>query len=172
MIKIDRPNIEDAPRWCPYYFNLIAEDNLMEALLNNKKNTIDLISSIPFSREDFAYAENKWSVKMIFIHLIDTERFYSYRAFSSSRQVDIELEFVQDVYAKNCNAANRTLRDIAEEFLALRDHTISLFSNMTTEMLDFKGFPNKVIYTARSLGWMVAGHNIHHCKIIKEKYLF
>jgi len=171
MIKITRPYLEDAPPWCPYFFRLIPEDHLMEALQNNRKNALELFNSIPVSREDYTYAENKWTVKMILLHLIDTERFYQYKAFCSSRHVDINLEFEQDEYVKYSNAANRTLLDIEEEFSAVRDSTISLFRKMTTEMLDFKGFPNRITYTARSLGWMIAGHNIHHCNIIKMKYL-
>lgn len=170
MLKINRPNLEDAPPWCPYFFDLVKEDNLIEALQNNQRTHINIINSIPFAKEDFAYAENKWSVKTIFIHLIDTERFYYYRAFCSSRQVDVDLEFDREMYAKNSNAANRTLQDIAEEFLLVRASTISLFGNMTNKMLDFKGFPNKMVYTARSLGWMIVGHNIHHYNVLKEKY--
>jgi hypothetical protein len=104
--------------------------------------------------------------------LIDTERFYAYKALCASREVDIDLEFstYNDIYARNSNAKNRTLIDIAEEFTTLRESTISQFSNMTEDMLDFRGFPNKMIYTARSLGWMTVGHNSHHCRIIKEKY--
>lgn len=170
---INRPKNEDAPPWCPYFFNLVAEDNLIGAFLNNKKFTLDLISSIPISKENFKYDETKWSMKEVFIHMNDTERFYTYRAFCSSRQMDIDLEFDpnQDIYARNSNATNRTLKDIAEEFSAVREAAITLFSNMTNEMLDYKGFPNKMVYTARSLGWMTVGHNIHHCNIIKEKYL-
>jgi hypothetical protein len=78
---------------------------------------------------------------------------------------------VGGLYAGHFNAANRNLKDIGEELLTIRDATISLFSSMTNEMLDFKGFPNKVPYTARSLGWMTVGHNIHHCRMIREKYL-
>jgi hypothetical protein len=56
--------------------------------------------------------------------------------------------------------------------MTIRDATISLFSSMTPAMLDFKDFPDKkIIYSARSLGWMVVGHTRHHCNFIREKYL-
>jgi len=76
-----------------------------------------------------------------------------------------------DSYTKDFNAANRRLQDIGEEFVTVRDATISLFRSMTNEMLDFKDFPKKPVYTARSLGWFTVGHNLHHCKLVKEKYL-
>jgi len=74
-------------------------------------------------------------------------------------------------YVKDFNAVNRTLTDIADELLSVRNATISLFSTMTEEMLDFKDLPGKEVYSARSLGWFAAGHNIHHCNLIREKYL-
>lgn len=173
MKIISRPYNEDAPPWCPYFFSLVQEDDLLSAFQANKKYLLDLIKTVPAAKEDFRYDENKWTVKELFIHLNDTERFYTYRAMCSSRQVDIDLEFSdkRDIYAKNSNASNRTMKDIAEEFSTVRDATITLFSNMTDEMLDFKGFPNKMVYTARSLGWMTVGHVIHHCNILKERYL-
>ena len=170
---ITRPYNEDAPPWCPYFFELVKEGNLIEAFQNNKQKVLGLIGSIPFAKEEFKYDPDKWSIKDVFIHMNDTERFYSYRAFCSSRKMDIDLEFDpnQDIYARNSNAVDRTLEDIAEEFAAVREASISLFTTMNDDMLDFKGFPNKMVYTARSLGWMTVGHNIHHCNIIEEKYL-
>ena len=170
-MKIGKPNKEDAPPWCPYYFNLVTEDNLTEALQHNRKDTFDFIRSVPSSKENFSYSENKWTPKEVFIHIIDFERFYAYKALCSARHVDTDLSFDQKLFAKNCNASNRTLKDIAEEFSFTRDSTINLFSTMTLAMLDFKGFQNKQVFTARSLGWMMAGHATHHCNMILEKYL-
>lgn len=172
MIKIDRPNINDAPDWYKHFFSLAAGNDLMEALQNNKQHTLDLINSIPFSAGDFKYAANKWTIKQVFIHLCDEERYYAYKAFCYSRQTDVNLEIpMGESYTKDFNAGNRTLKDIGDEFITVRDATISLFSTMTTDMLDFKNFPGKQVYTARSLGWFTVGHNLHHCNIIKEKYV-
>jgi len=174
MLKIGRPNVDDAPDWYPYFFNLAPGDDLIAALQQNKQQMLDLISSIPVSKEDFRYAEDKWTVKQVFIHVADDERYYAYKAFCYSRQIDVDLEVMPagDIYPNDFHAANRTLADIRDELITIRDATISLFSSMTPAMLDFKDFPDKkVIYTARSLGWMAVGHNQHHCNFIREKYL-
>jgi hypothetical protein len=72
----------------------------------------------------------------------------------------------------SANAANRTLKDIGDELITIPDATISLLSSMTAPMPDFKAFPNQTVYyTARSLGCTTVGHNIHHCRLLKEKYL-
>lgn len=172
MIKINRPKLEDAPSWYPYFFNLATGDDLISALQKNKENILELINSIPAEREEFRYAEDKWTIRQVFIHLADDERYYAYKAFSYSRQSDVFLEVPRGhVYNKDFNATGRTLKDICEELVSIRDATITLFSHMTNEMLDFK-FPNQTEnYTARSLGWMTVGHAVHHCNLLREKYL-
>jgi hypothetical protein len=42
---------------------------------------------------------------------------------------------------------------------------------MTDEMLEFKGKANNLEMTARAIGFMIVGHNIHHMNILKERYL-
>ena len=173
MSKIGRPNIQDAPSWYPYYFNLAEGDDLIKGLRNNQQQMLAFIRSIPASKENFRYAGDKWTLKQVFIHIADDERYYAYKSFCYSRQINVNLEVPPDghIYAKHFNAENRTLNDIAEELYAIREATISLFSNMTTAMLDFKDFPAKDVYSARSLGWMVVGHSIHHCRFVRENYL-
>ena len=173
MKKIGRPYHEHAPHWCPYFFNLVKEDDLLEALQNNNDFVINFFGSISPALIDHAYAPGKWTIREVCIHLVDVERFFAYRALCASRRVDVNLEFdgYQDQFASNCNAINRSLIDIVEEFETVREGTILLFESMTDEMLDFADFPGKHPYSARSLGWMAVGHNIHHCQMVQEKYL-
>jgi hypothetical protein len=172
MRKIGRPNLNDAPSWYPYFFGLAAGDDLITTLENNKQEMITLIRTIPLHIENVSYDENKWTTKQVFIHLADEERYYAYKAFCYSRQTCVHLEIpMGEKYVKDFNAGNRTLADIGDELLTVREATISLFRTMTEEMLDFKDFPGEDVYSARSLGWFTAGHNIHHCNVVREKYL-
>jgi hypothetical protein len=172
MKKIGRPNIDDAPAWYGYFFDLAPGNDLLEALENSKQYTLELISTIPADKEDYAYADGKWTIKQAFIHLADEERYYAYKAFCYSRQTNVYLEIPMGTnYTKDFNADNRAFKDVADDYLAVRNATISLFKGMSNEMLDFKGFPVALNYTARSLGWFAVGHNLHHCKVIKERYL-
>lgn len=173
MIKIGRPNIEDAPAWYPYFFNLATDNDLITALQNNRQQMFDLIQAIPAGKQNYKYADDKWTVKQVFIHLADEERYYAYKAYCYSREVNVYLEVPQgDAYNTDFNAENRTLADVCEELMTVRDATISLFKPMSEEMLDCRG-PVDIspVYTARSLGWMTVGHNIHHCNLLKERYL-
>lgn len=169
---IPKPNYNDFPPYCRHYFDLVAEDDLMEALKNSRDHTLKFISEIPAAKENFSYAENKWTVKQVLSHIIDCERIYAYRALRFSRKDNTELPgFDEDLFAANANASGRNLQDLAEEYKSVRGSTIFLFEHMTEEMLGFKGMANKLWLTPCAIGFLAAGHNIHHCKIIKERYL-
>lgn len=160
------------PDYCRFYVNLAKENDLIESLKNSRDMTVKLLSSVPHSKEDFRYAPGKWTIKQLASHLADCERIYLYRALRFSRKDDTQLPgFEENDYALNANTENRTLKDFTEEFRIVRESGIILFEHMTEDMLDFTGVANNVFYSPRSLGWMAAGHNIHHCNILKDRYL-
>ncbi len=146
--------------------------NLIKCLEETKLATEALMNSIPTEKENFSYAEGKWSVKSLFLHCIEAERVFQYRAMRFSRFDATPLPgFDEDWYAEHHHASERTLADIQEEFSAVRLSGILLFKGMSAEMLDFVGTMNGFTCTARNLGWMIAGHTMHHCKVVKERYL-
>jgi len=173
MIFEGRPNPEHAPTYARYYFDRTAGDtNLLEALRKNKEVMASFIRSLPADKADFQYAEGKWTTKSVLAHINDTERIFQYRALRFSRFDEKPLPgFDEDDYARNANTDGRTYEDLAIEFEALRESTIQLFSHMTPAMLDFMGNCNHSILSARSAGWIIIGHAVHHIGIIKERYL-
>ena len=46
-----------------------------------------------------------------------------------------------------------------------------LFSSFTDEMLMAKGMASGSEFTVRALGYIIAGHEIHHLDILNEKYM-
>ncbi len=168
-----RPALEDSPVYYHYYFSIVKEEDLFKALNNLLSSTVSFIRSIPPEKENYKYADDKWTVKQVLSHIIDTERIFIYRALRFSRKDATALPgYDENTYAPNANCEHRTLAEMAYEFELVRRSTISLFQYMTDEMLDFKGTANKATVTPRSIGWMIAGHNVHHCRIIGERYLY
>jgi uncharacterized damage-inducible protein DinB len=169
---IAKPNYNDAPDYCAYYFDLVPEKGLIEALKRTAVETDVLFSAVPAEKESYKYADDKWTIKQLLRHIIDCERVYTYRAMRFSRLDDTELPgFDESNYAKRDNTEEVTVQQLIAEYKALRQATIHLFEGMNDAMLDFKGKANNRTSTARAWGWMAAGHNMHHCKILKEKYL-
>lgn len=167
---INKPKKDECPQYCQYFFDLVGDDLLME-LENSKETTLDFIKLIPKEKEDFVYEEGKWTMKEVLQHIIDCERVYTYRAFRFSRFDATELSgFDENLYISNTKNLEISIENIYKEFESVRNSTISLFRPMTNKMLDFKGLANQVTFTARSLGFMAVGHNLHHINFVKKNY--
>lgn len=173
MTFTGRPNPELAPAYAAYYFDLTVQyTDLLEALEENRLKFLKLIQEIPNSKADFQYADDKWSLKNVILHTIETERVFQYRALAISRNDQNELpSFDENAYADNNNVYSRSLADLAEEFDFVRKSTIALFRGMTEKMLDRTGTANGSPYSTRNLGWVIVGHTMHHTNIIVQRYL-
>ena len=170
---MNNPKIyQDAPEYSHYFFDLVPTDNLLEELKQSKDFTLAFLDSLPADKENFAYAPEKWTIKEVIRHIIDCERVYTYRALRFSRFDATELAgFDENAYMTPLKNLKYSLADLREEYTAVRNATLALYQNMTDEMLDFKGTANGVSFTARSLGFMAVGHNLHHVRFVQNNYL-
>ncbi len=169
---ITKPILTDAPKYFHHYINLVHEEDLMIALIKSEEATAAIINSIRKEQENFCYAEGKWSIKEVLQHITDSERIFAYRALRFSRRDATPLSgFDENHYVPNANTSERSIKNILDEYQAVRASSIALYQYMNDEMLDFKALANGVENSARAMGWMIAGHNIHHLNVIKERYL-
>lgn len=138
----------------------------------NLKETISFFKKIPANKELYAYAEQKWTIREILQHLIDTERIFCYRALRIARNDKTNLPgFDENDFARNSKANSRTLQDLTEEFKTVRHATLSLFRNFDAEDWTKTGMASNSEISLRAIGFIMAGHVIHHQRIIKERYL-
>jgi hypothetical protein len=79
--------------------------------------------------------------------------------------------YEEDDYAANDFTDLRSLADIITEFHQVRAATISLFDSFSKEALDYEGQGSNTIFTPRIIGWLLSGHAMHHCEVIKERYI-
>jgi hypothetical protein len=120
---------------------------------------------------NFRYAPGKWTIKEILGHVTDGERIFTYRALRIGRGDETPLaSFEQDDYVKNGGFASRTLADLAQEFDAVRGASISLFRSFDEAAWARRGVASQKPVTARALGFITAGHQIHHRMILEESY--
>jgi uncharacterized damage-inducible protein DinB len=172
-MKITSPNPNDAPWWSKHYFKFIeGENDMLESLEKQGEEFVSFLKSIPDEKWDNRYEEGKWSVKGVVSHIIDTERIFQYRALRTSREdVTNMAGFDENAYDVFANLENRSSKQIIAEFDCLRKSSMCLFEGMNLANLDFVGVANEQPTSARSLGWLMVGHAIHHQKVIEERYL-
>lgn len=166
-----KSDINPMPEFFDRYINLAEEEALISSLERNLKvlETLD-INSLK-SIGDKVYEPDKWTIKDIFQHLIDNERIQSYRALRIARKDTTILPgYDENLLASNTNTKNQSLEDLLNEFILVRKSSILLFKSFTNEMLLRKGFCFKVEISALALGFQLSGHQIHHLKVINDKY--
>jgi uncharacterized damage-inducible protein DinB len=173
MNRIDKPQPGEYAPYAIMYIGLLPDDGLvLRHLRDNFRTTRELVLSLPEETLLFRYAPGKWSIKEILVHLSDDERIYSYRALRFARNDVTELPgFEQDHYARSSGADGRDVRDILRELAAVREATISLFKSFDKEALLRSGVANGAVMSVRAAVYHLAGHELHHVNIIKERYL-
>lgn len=173
MRRIEKPGEDEYPPYAASYIGLLPDDGLiLKHLKENLKATSAFILSLPEERLGFRYAEGKWTIKEILLHVSDDERIYAYRALRFARHDLTELPgFKQDAFALHSNANSRDVKDILKEFATVRAATISLFKGLDDEALMRRGVADGKSATVRALLYHMAGHELRHLDIIKERYL-
>jgi DinB superfamily len=154
------------------YIDAVEIDNLNDAFVSSKTELESILNSISDEKAEFKYAENKWTVKQLLLHLIDCERIFSFRALAIARgEHQNILGYDENVYAENCGAEHRTLASIIDEYLIVRQSSILLFTNFNNNELLKIGLANNANVSVRALGFVILGHQKHHFKVLAEKYL-
>lgn len=154
------------------YIEQVWEDSALEALENSFNETISTFENLNETKGNHRYQEGKWTIKQLLQHIIDTERVFIYRALRLSRKDATPLPgFSEDDFAENDNTTHLTLSEIIEDYSLVRKGSISFFQKIDSSVLDFEGKASKLIFTPRIVCWITAGHNIHHLKVLKERYL-
>src|SRR6185295_18560052 len=173
MKKINKPIEGEYPPYAIVYISLLPDDDLvLQHLENHFKIVHSLVNSLSEKTLLSRYDINKWTLKELLVHMMDDERIYSYRALRFARNDKTILPgFEQDDYVANSNANERTVESILEEYESVRRSTITLFKNMSDETLLRTGIANNNKVSVRALVYHIAGNELHHLKIIREKYL-
>lgn len=173
MRVIPKPQPNEYDPYAIMYIKLLPDDGLiLDQLQKNGETARQFFLSIPSEKQEYRYAPGKWTIKEILLHMIDDERIYAYRALRFARADTTPLPgFDQDTYAVQSKANERTIESLVEEFLTVRKATVSLFANIPEEALMRGGTANNHFVTVRALLYHLAGHELHHRNVIKERYL-
>jgi hypothetical protein len=159
----------------PYYgryITLVERGDILRAMEQQLSETAALLSQLTEQQGAYRYAPDKWSVKEMLGHLIDTERILTYRALRIARGDKTPIEgFEQDDYVPYGRFDERTLATLVEEFASVRQSSLFLFKYLDTEAWMRRGIANRKEISVRALAYVIAGHELHHRRMIKDKYL-
>jgi len=166
-----RPGPDEYPAYAQGYVSLITGSNILETLRTQLQQFAALFSGRSERDGDFRYAPGKWTVKQVVGHVSDAERIFAYRALRIARGDQTPLSgFDQDDYVRAGDFNQRTLGDMVDEFADVRMASLALFTSLNEEAWLRSGVANNQPTTVRAIAFIVAGHELHHRRILKTKY--
>jgi len=170
-----RKHLPDPSEYAAYYgryIDLLEDRPIPEILEEQAKTTLAFLRSIPESSGTHRYEPGKWSIKDLIGHVNDAERVFSHRALRFARADTTALpSFEHDDYVRAARSETRSLRDLIDEFEAIRRSTVALFRSFGVEELARSGIAAENRVSVRALGGIIASHERHHVRILKERYL-
>jgi hypothetical protein len=170
-VTIARPEPGEYAPYYDRYISLIPGTDILGTLETQRRQMMLLLSGRDERDGDFRYAPDKWSAKEVLGHVCDTERIFAYRALRIARGDQTPMAgFEQDDYVSNGPFARAPLAEIIEDYIAVRRATLTLLRNLEEAAWVRRGVANKNEVSARALAYIIAGHEVHHRRILEEKY--
>jgi hypothetical protein len=170
-VALVRPEPGEYPPFYETYVSKVPGGDVMAQLESQRVQTAQLFAASTERDGNFRYAPDKWTVKEVVGHLSDSERIFAYRALRIARGDQTPLPgFEQNDYVKNGNFAEQSLADLVAEFGLVRASTTALFRSFNAEAWARRGTASNNPITVRALAFIIAGHELHHRDILKERY--
>jgi uncharacterized damage-inducible protein DinB len=154
------------------YIAKAPDKKVTTSIGSNTKAFKKFLKKIPAKKHHYAYAEGKWTIAELLLHMIDAERVFAYRALRLARLDATPMPgFDENQWAASANQTRRRWKNLEEEFFAVRQSTELLFEQLSEKELLFTGTASNHPVNALAMGYVIAGHVQHHMDIIKERYL-
>jgi|GEM_PF-158060 len=165
-----RPEDGEFASYAKADIDFVEGDDAIAALEESGHQVAELLESMPDER--LTYAPGKWTLKEVIGHLIDDERIFAYRALCVARGEPRALPgFDENAYVRATEFESRSIASLAAEHDAVRRASIAFFASLTRDEWMRRGTVNEYEASVRGLAFHMAGHELHHLRVLREKYL-
>ncbi|MEN8929134.1 MAG: DinB family protein [Flavobacteriales bacterium] len=154
------------------YTELSTSQDIEQTLVESHNHLIQTIHPLTEEQMNFKYAEDKWSIKDLLQHLIDTERVFMYRAMCFARNDKTSLpSFDENEFAAEAGADLKSKDQLLNEYIAVHKSTIMFFNTLPKDVIGRKGNAGGNQFTIAQIAHIISGHIQHHLSVIEERYL-
>jgi uncharacterized damage-inducible protein DinB len=161
--------------YAPYYANYISQvpdGDFLEILETQQRDLTRMLQPLSDKQAEFRYQPGKWSIKETLGHINDAERIFAYRILRIGRGDQTPLPgFEQNDYIQPGNFSARKLPGLLEEFASIRGASITLIRSLDDASLHRRGTASGKEVSVLAVAFVLAGHALHHQKILAERYL-
>jgi hypothetical protein len=170
-MKLAKPEAGEYAAYYDKYVSIVSGDDIANVLETQRLQTMQLFAGRSERDGNFRYAADKWTVKEVLGHVNDTERIFTYRALRIARGDQTPLSgFEQDDYVRSAGSNERPLANLVEEFAHIRSASLALFRSFGKDEWVRRGTASNNGVTVRALAFITAGHELHHRRILEERY--
>lgn len=167
----ERPRSGEFAPFFQAYIDRVPDGDVIETLERQGEATAAWFARIDEATGSVAYAPGKWTVRRVLQHITDGERVFAYRSLCVARGEELSLPgFDEDRYAANDGSEDRRLHDIAAEFAVVRAATLALFRGFDGAAWARRGTANGQPLAVRAVPWIIAGHELHHLAVLRDRY--
>ena len=171
-MSIARPASGDYANFHASYVRDVPDGDVLALLERQGSETIALLRGLSEPQSQHRYAAGKWSIREVVGHLIDAERVFTYRALAFARGDANPLPgFDENAWGATTNAHQRPLGELLHELAAVRAATLALFRGFSAAEIARGGTASGQRMTVAGLIYVTTGHERHHVRILKERYL-
>lgn len=167
-----RPPADEFPPSYAEYIDEAPAGDVLRTLRTEAKVTLALLKGIDEARAAHRYAPGKWSIREVVAHLADAERVWCYRMLTFARGDHGPLPgFDENAWVPEQAAERQRFTRVVDDFKAVRAATVSLLRTLPREAWARRGVANSNTISVRALAWATAGHEVHHRRVLLERYL-
>jgi uncharacterized damage-inducible protein DinB len=167
-----RPAADEYAAYYGRYIDQVPAEDVLGVLSGGLIETAAWLRSLPPERASYRYAPDKWTVREVVGHVVDTERVFANRAFRFARADTQPIPGMdQDEYVRHAGFEGRALSSLIDEFERLRKANLELFRSFGETELARRGTASGYEVSVRALLFILAGHERHHRRILQERYV-
>ena len=171
-IRAVRPAPDEFAPYYSRYIDKVPDGDIVATLRDHVEETLATLRAIPDARAGHRYAPDKWSIREVVGHLCDAERIFAYRALRIARGDDTPLPgFDENAFVSRARLDDRSFAGLIDEYAVVRAASVALFDSLFPEEWTRRGIASDKGISVRGLAWIIAGHEIHHLRVLKERYL-
>ena len=168
---MQRPDSSEYPPFYHGYVSCVPDGPILPQLQQQTDRALEFWSRLDNAESNHSYAPGKWSLKEMLGHIIDTERVFSYRLLCFARGEKQPLPGMeQDEYMAEADHASRPVKDLVDEYRAVRQATLYLIAGLQPADWGRTGTASGGRFTLRAKVYILAGHELHHMNVLKERY--
>jgi hypothetical protein len=171
-MPLHRPDKGDYAPYYEGYVGLVPEDDALAVMREQLRATPAFLEVLPKDRIDHRYAPGKWTLREVIGHVIDMEWVFTARAMHFARAVPGALPGVeQDDAMAVANFAARPWPSMIDEYRHLRAAALQLYAGFDDAAWERTGVASGNPFRVVAFPWIIAGHERHHLRVIRERYL-